>query len=259
MTRKPLILVTLLALLMAPFALGQATASSQLLTATSLAAALNSSSTSLRVTSATGIAANTTVLWIDDGTGGNGEAVFVNSVSGTTIGVTRGYNGTKSNAHLSLSVVLSGTPNKFFSVDPSGSCTAASSITPYVNIMSGLQWICSSVSASWVPGYFNTTRVPGVTTAVASAAGAVNPTGPLFHITGALAITAFGSSTTAGLGAGGGSATQPYGASFCVIPDGTFTWTATNNIALAGTAVVNKTLCFTFDNTNKKYTPSYIA
>jgi hypothetical protein len=47
------------------------------------------------------------------------------------------------------------------------------------------------------------------------------------------------------------------GAPFCIIPDGTFTTTATNNIALASTAVVNKLLCYTFDSTNKKYVPSY--
>jgi hypothetical protein len=56
---------------------------------------------------------------------------------------------------------------------------------------------------------------------------------------------------------GGGSATQPYGAPFCTIPDATWVTTATNNIALASTAVVNKKLCFTFDGTNKKYIPSY--
>lgn len=253
MTRKSLILAAVLALLTAPLAFGQATASAQLLTATSLAAALNSSSTTLRVASATGIAANTTVLFIDDGTGGNGEAVFVNSVSGTTIGVTRGYNGTQANAHLTASVVLAGTPNKFFSVDPSGSCTAASSITPYVNILSGRQWICSSVTASWVPGYGNTSRPAGVTTAVASVAGATNPSGPLFHVTGTNAITAWGSSTTAGLGAGGGGSTQSYGAPFCVIPDAAFTTTATNNIATAVTAVANLMICWTWDGTNKKY------
>jgi hypothetical protein len=235
-------------------AVGQST--TNVLTATKLSAAVtSSSSTVFTVASATGITANNTLLYIDDGTGGNDEAVFVNAVNGTQIGVTRGYNGTQANLHLSGAVVLAGSPQNFFSVDPSGACTAASAPTPYVNILSGRQWICSTISASWVPGYFNQSAAPGVTTAVASVAGATNPSGPLFHVTGANAITAWGSSTTAGLGAGGGSATQPYGAPFCTIPDAAFTWTATNNIAIAGTAVLNLEICWVFDGTNKKYVP----
>jgi len=247
------------------FAFGQATAANLLLTATKLSAAVTSTQTrTFTVASATGITANTTVLWIDDGTGGNSEAVFVNSVSGTQIGVTRGYNGTQANTHLSGSVVLAGAPPAFVSTNPSGSCTAANSYTPTINILGGsngqtggTQWICSSITGTWVPGFFNDLRVAGVTTAVASVAGATNPSGPLFHVTGTAAITAWGSSTTAGLGAGGGSATQSYGASFCTIPDAAFTTTATNNIAKASVAVVNVPLCFTFDGTAKKYVPSY--
>lgn len=254
MTKKINLLAALLfAVLTAPLAFSQATASNLKLNATSLSAALTQSSNALSVASATGITANSTVLYLEDGPGGNSEAVFVNSVSGTRIGVTRGYNGTQANAHLSGTVVLAGAPQAFVAVDPSGSCTAASSYTPTVNILSGSQWICSSISASWVPGFFNTKKAAGVTTAVASVAGATNPSGPLFHVSGTNAITAWGSSTSGGLGAGGGSATQPYGAPFCVIPDAAFTWTATNNIATAGTAVANLVICFTFDGTNKKY------
>jgi hypothetical protein len=239
-------------------AFGQATASSLLLTTTTLAAAVKTTSTTvLSLTSATGITAGNTLLYIEDGHGGNNEAVFVNSVNGTQVGVTRGYQGTQSNLHLAGAIVLAGPPTNFYSVDPSGACTAASTVTPYVNIMSSRQWICSSISGSFVPGYFNDEKNPAATTAVASVAGATNPSGPLFHVTGTNAITAWGSSTTAGLGSGGGSATQPFGAMFCIIPDAIFTTTATNNIALASTAVVSKLLCYTFDNTNKKYVPSY--
>lgn len=233
--------------------------SSVTLTYTTLSAAVTTTSqTTFTVASATGITANNTLLYVEDGNGGNPEAVFVNSVSGTQIGVTRGYNGTLANTHLSGSVVLAGPPTNFFYVDPSGSCTAASSVTPYVNIITGRQWICSSVSGTYVPGWFNGLKTPGVTTAVASVAGATNPSGPLFHVTGANAITAWGATTTSGLNSGGGgSATSPYGASFCIIPDAAFTTTATNNIALASTAVINKILCYTFDGTNKKYVPTY--
>ena len=253
-------------LLAATMSLAQATAANLLLTATSLSAAVTSNSTtSFTLASSTGVVAASTVLYVDDGTGGNGEAVFVNAVgSGGQVSVTRGYNGAQTNHHLAGAVVLFGPANAFVATDPSGSCTASASFTPTVNILGGSngqkggnQWICSSITNSWVPGYFNTQRPAGVTTAVASAAGAVNPSGPLFHVTGTAAITAWGSSTTAGLGAGGGSATQSYGAPFCVIPDGAFTTTATNNIAKASTAVVNRPLCFTFDATNKLYVPSY--
>lgn len=255
MKKLSLALSLVLTLTLTAASFGQATATSLILTTTKLSAAVASSSTGVfTVASATGITANTTVLFIEDGPGGNSEAVFVNSVNGTQIGVTRGYNGTQARAHLSGSVVIAGPPPAFRSTDPSGSCTSTAEYTPTVNVQgTGHQWVCSSISSSWVPGYFNTAKTPGVTTAVASVAGATNPTGPLFHVTGTNAITAWGSSTSAGLGAGGGSATQPYGAPFCVIPDAAFTYTATNNIAVAGTAVANLMICFTFDGTNKKY------
>jgi hypothetical protein len=251
------VLLVACAMIAAPPASAQSTSSSLIVTATKLAAALTQSATMLTVSSATSITANNTILFIEDGSGGNSEAVFVNSVSGTAIGVTRGYNGTAANPHLSGSVVLAGPAGggPFVSVEPSGSCTAASSWTPTVNILTGNQWICSSISASWVPGFFNDAAPAGVTTAVASVAGATNPSGPLFHVSGTNAITAWGSSTSVGpgTGQGGGASTQPYGAPFCVIPDAAFTWTATNNIATAGTAVLSLEVCFTFDGTNKKY------
>ena len=46
-----------------------------------------------------------------------------------------------------------------------------------------------------------------------------------------------------------------FNGSITIIPDGLFTWTATGNIALAGTAVVNKALTLTYDGT--KWNPSY--
>jgi hypothetical protein len=232
------------------------------LTATKLAAAVTTSANIVRVSSATGILAGN-LLFIEDGTGGgsgagSSEAMLVESISGTVATVVRGYYGSIANAHISGALVITGTPNQFYAVEPSGACTATSQpVTPYINVKSGNQWLCSTVTGSWVPGFFNTAAPAGVTTAVASVAGATNPSGPLFHVTGALAITAWGSSTTVGLAAGGGSATDVLGANFCIIPDGAFTTTATNNIALASTAVVNKLLCFTFDQTNKKYVPSY--
>lgn len=228
------------------------------LNATSLSAAVTTTSTTVvRVASATGIVAGSTVLYIEDGTAYNGEAVFVNSVNGTALGVTRGYAGTVSNPHINGAIVVVGTPAQFAIVDPAGACTAANTVAPFISLRTGNQWICSSVTSSWVPGFFNNSAPAGVAAAVASVAGATLPSGPLFHVTGTNAITAWGSSTTVGLVGGGGSKTDVVGAPFCVIPDAIFTTTATNNIALASTAVVNKIMCFTFDQTNKKYVPTY--
>ena len=224
------------------------------LTQTSLSAAISSSSaTSLKVASATGITAGQTVLYIEDGTGAVGEAVFVNSVSGTTIGVTRGYYGLAA-PHISGALVLVGPPNAFLTVDPSGSCTPGTGLaayTPAINLKTGNQWLCSSITNSWVPGFFNDSVSAGTSAAVASAA-TMTPSGPLFHVTGTTAITTIGSAV--GMG---GSATSVVGAPFCIIPDALGSATAGNNIALGTTFVVNKLLCYTFDQTNKKYVPSY--
>jgi hypothetical protein len=245
-------------LLLPVFGFGQTS-----LTFTSFSAAgADSKTTSVVVASATGITAGTSVLFVEDGTGGSsigsGELLAVTSVSGTTIGVQRGSGGSIANPHISGALVIVGPPNAFVAIEPSGACTASKTLyTPMVNYKTGNQWLCSTVTNSWVPGFFNTSAASGVTAAVASVAGATNPSGPLFHITGTNAITAFGSSTTVGVAGGGGSKTDVAGASFCIIPDAIFTTTATNNIALASTAVVNKLLCYVFDQTNKKYVPSY--
>ena len=119
-------------------------------------------------------------------------------------------------------------------------------ITPWVNVNTGEQWLLD-VNNIWQPGWNNPIQPSGPTTAVASAAGLVTPSGRLFHITGALAITGF----NIPVGFAGGS--------FTVIPDGTFTWTAANNIALLGTAVVNKTITFTYDTNSALFYPSVVA
>ena len=138
------------------------------------------------------------------------------------------------------------------------SCTQANVVaSPRVNIRTGAQWLCSSITTTWVPG-FNNPLIPmnaQPTTAVASAAGTVTPSGPLFHITGTNAITGF----VIPIGCAANTLATLGGCSFTVIPDAIFTWTAAGNIALAGTAVVNKALTFVWDATNKKWVPSYIA
>jgi hypothetical protein len=45
----------------------------------------------------------------------------------------------------------SGPDNWFYSVDPSGSCTTASTyVSPYINTVTGQEWVCSAVTGSWV-------------------------------------------------------------------------------------------------------------
>jgi hypothetical protein len=227
---------------------------------TTLSAAVTSTSTqTVTVASATGIATPSnsaqTVLFVDQ------EAMYVTAVSGTSINVFRGYQGTPVQTHVSGARVLVGPISNGVSAfnsltigvnaagDLGGSCTAANTLyTPQLNIKNGNQWLCSTVTLTWVPGWGNTSRPAAPTAAVASAAGVILPSGPLFHVTGALAITGFTIPVGFPVKSGGG---------FCVIPDGTFTTTTASNIALASTAVVNKTLCFTYDTANAKFTPSY--
>lgn len=120
---KKLLQIASVVCLLALSAFGQT-----LLTTTTLSAAITSSSaTKIVVASATGITAGSTVLYIAD-SGNSGEAVFVNSVSGTTIGVTRDYQTLGAAApHASGTVVFVGPAIAFStSVQPNGSCTRTS-------------------------------------------------------------------------------------------------------------------------------------
>lgn len=222
------------------------------LTQTTLSAAVTASTNVIPLTSVTGIAAGTvtagtvgTQLYVVDVGQTVGETMNVLSVSGNNVTVSR-IPGAEV-AHASGAMVLAGQPNQFYGYNPTGATDAAN--TPWVNVYTGQQWLFSSVSKTWVPG-FNNNAVPAqVTTAVASTAGLVTPTGPLSHVTGTAAITGI----TVPIGAANG-------ATFSWIPDGIFTWTTGGgNLALAGTAVVNKLLTFTYDATNAKWVPSYIA
>jgi hypothetical protein len=193
------------------------------------------------VASATNITANPpTMLYVDR------EAMLVLAISGTTVTVTRGANTTKAVGHASGAMVLAGSPDWFSDTDPTGSCTTATTKTaPHLNVITGNQWLCSTITGTWIPGFQNVSAPAQVNTAVASAAGEITPSGPLFHITGTAAITGF--NIPVGFSHG----------SFCAIPDGIFTTTTANNIALASTAVVNKLLCWTWDDTNSKFVPTY--
>ena len=229
------------------------------LTSTTLAAALNNQSSQLTVASGSGIYAPANgginqKLYVINPETTRGELMDVIAINGVAVTVTR--NSLFRQAFVNGAYVVIGqSPGNeaiglgpsFFEYDPVGSVAAVNvPITPWINVTNGNQWL-RSVDGLWVPGFGNRTSSPGVTAAVASAAGAILPSGPLFHVTGAEAVTGF----TLPVGFTGGS--------FTIIPDGTFTWTTAGNISLAGTAVVNKSLTFTWDSNAGKFTPSYIA
>ncbi len=219
---------------------------------TTLSAAITAQSKIIPLASVTGVSSGSfdagtvgTQLWVVDPGQQMGEPMEVLSVSGLNVTVSR-YPGAAV-AHVSGAMVLAGPPNAFIKFDPTGSTDMA--YTPVVNTRTGAQWLYSSILGCFVPGWGNQQAAAGVTTAVASFAGTVIPSGPLFHITGAEAITGF---------------VMPVGnanhAPFTIIPDGTFTWTTGNgSIALGGTAVVNKALTFVWDGTNSKWVASYLA
>ena len=234
--------IAVLCLAFLGLALAPADAQVYTLTQTSLSNAIASGAVqTFIVASATNITSTPpTMLYVDQ------EAMLVLGVSGTAVTVARGQNTTKAVGHITGAMVLVGSPDWFSDQDPTGSCVTASVKTaPHVNVISGNQWLCSTVTLGWVPGFQNRSQPARVTTAVASAAGKVTPSGPLFHITGALAITGF--NIPVGFAYG----------SFCVIPDAAFTTTTANNIAIASTAVINQLECFTWDDTNSKFVPTY--
>ena len=190
--------------------------------------------------SVTGITAGTigvsTDLYVDR------ELMIVLSVNTTTkvVTVSRGQGGTQASGHANSAMVLYGPPNAFQVFDPEGACvTANTAYTPWVNVRNGYQWLCSTVTLSWVAGFNNLGSLQ-VTKAVASAAADVLPTGPLFHITGTTTgITGF---------------TIPVGfekGKICAISD-SGTWTTTtgsgaNNFAIGVTGTQYLTFCWTYD------------
>jgi hypothetical protein len=201
---------------------------------------------------------NQWVLFVDR------EEMAVVGVNGTTLQVLRGWNSTVASGHASGAMVLYGRANWFYQYDPGASaqtsggisgvpCTSTTVfVTPWVNVRTGSQWLCSSITSTWVPGFNNPLVVSSsvATATVASAAGVILPSGPLFSVSGALAITGF----TIPVGC---NATAVGGCQFTIIPTGAFTWTAAGNIAIVGTAVVGVSITFVWNAATSKWQPSY--
>jgi hypothetical protein len=128
----------------------QLAAAQTYLSNTTLSSAVSTTATTtVKVASATGITATNTMLFVDN------EGMFVNSVSGTTLSVTRGYYGGRSTTHVSGALVWFGPPPAFGWAEPagfpSGSCTRSNQLyLPYINTDSGA--ISDCVGGVWVTG-----------------------------------------------------------------------------------------------------------
>lgn len=226
------------------------------LTSTTLTAAIaDGAAQSMALTSATGFTApgtgSTFVFGLIDR-----EIVGIRSVSGLVVGMSRGQNGTRATPHISGATVWAVPPQAILNYVPSGQCTRSTlSYVPAViggtvaQGNNGDLYDCLGVTTA---GQWVQTNGPGhglgvLGTTMASTAGVLGlPTGTVFTVSGTNAITGITLPAGAGIGFRIG-----------IVPSGVFTWTAATNIALAGTAVVNKLLEFVWNGS--KWVPSYIA
>lgn len=275
MTMKKLLAVLALALFAVVPAFGQ---SGTALVQTTLSATIGSGTQCFQLASVTGISGfgpgivnpvggtasgtgNISDIYIDR------ELMQVVSVNAAAkvVCVLHGQGGSQAAPHAVGTAVLVGPPGAFFNYDPEGFCGGTNvaqigssqsnppQFTPWVNQRTGYQWICSTISNTWVAGFQNTWPV-GQTATVPAAAGVVLPSGPLFVISGAGAITGF----TIPVGC---NATAVGSCSFTVIAaaGSTWTWTAAGNIMTAGTGTAGHSFTFTWSASLSKFVPSALS
>ena len=150
-------------------------------------------------------------------------------VSGLGSGVAT-FLATPSSANLRLTLTdETGTGSAVFANTPS-------LVTPFIDAATGTSLVLSSFNA-----------VSAAAPSIASAA-TIAPTTPIAFVSGTAAVVTI--TAPAPISAGGGTIT--------LIPTGAFTWTTAGNIAVAGTAVVSRTLTMTYDVTTTKWYPSYV-
>jgi hypothetical protein len=179
--------------------------------------------------------------------------------------VQRGIAGTQASPHASGTMALIGATFQFnqggpgigAGGNPSGACSSTGiQSTPYINISTGEQSVCSSLTGTWAPSWQNHLSNPTTwvqTATVASVAGTTVPSGPYFNISGTNAIVSFGIPV-------GFNATLTGGGCFTVKPTGVFTWTAAGNIQTAGTTTATTTpVTFCWDAAALKWVPSRLA
>ena len=114
--------------------------------------------------------------------------------------------------------------------------TTPTLVTPIIGAATGTSLSLSSFSA-----------VSAAAPTIASAT-TIAPTTPIAFVSGTTAVVNI--TAAAPISTGGGTIT--------LIPTGAFTWTAAGNIAVLGTAVVNRALTMTYDATTTKWYPSYV-
>ena len=181
--------------------------------------------------------------------------------TGTVVQVRRGVNGTTASAHASGQMVLCGPAIAFYTNDPGGTpatggsvgglaCTTANVlVTPWINVRTGAQWLCSTITSTWIPGFGNAATAGNLTlnTAVASAT-TMTPSGPFFHLTGATGITTIGIPV-------GCNATAVGGCNWTAICDSTAAFTVGNNIEAPGTVtcVAESMITATWDAKNSVF------
>jgi len=119
----------------------------------------------------------------------------------------------------------------------------------------GSNYVVLSDGAGNVRAYWNGANATfsgliGTNAAASTIASAttIAPTKSITFISGTTAVVTITVPTS--FSAAGGSIT--------LIPTGVFTWTTAGNIALAGTAVVNRALTMTYDSGTAKWYPSYV-
>jgi len=246
----------LIALALSASAFGQAA-----FTTTTLSSAVGPTTNNVVVASATGVTAPglptsaggigspsgnaVTVLYVDR------EEMRVNGVSGTTINVERGYEGTRQTPHFSGAKVWvgPGTASYFTKVPPYGSCVAANlTVLPRIDTATGNIWTCAGQSATtqvWQTlGDF--TGQLGIGAVIASAT-TIAPIAAIHHVSGTTDVVTI---TVP-------AACQPLSCTIVLIPDAIWHTTNAGNIAIASTAVVSKALTLIYDPVAVKWLPSY--
>jgi hypothetical protein len=114
--------------------------------------------------------------------------------------------------------------------------TSPTLVTPVIGAATGTSLVLSS---------FNATSAAAPTIASATT---IAPTTQITFISGTTAVVTI--TAPAPISSGGGV--------IRLIPTGAFTWTTAGNIAVAGTAVVNRVLTLVYDATTTKWYPSYV-
>jgi hypothetical protein len=264
------VLLVLAALLLPTLSLAQVGAS---LTYTTTVGITSANATLVQLASVTGITGFGANLNAVGGTvSGNGNTVNVYidrelmqviSVNATakSIQVIRGVNG-QGSAHAAGALVIAGPAGlAFYGYDPVGYCGGAVNtgvgpsnppqFSPWINQTTSMQWICSTVTLTWGPGFGNpglSGQPPVLDTAVASAT-TILPSGPLFSVTGTTAVVTI--TPPAGI---------QNGQTITILFTGIDTWTAAGNIAVAGTNTTAGTyVTFTWNSSTSKWSPSRVV